>query len=69
MTSISITVYNFAVGLLERSGYLGVFALMVMESATLPVPSEVVLPFAGYYLVSKLDFNFWIVVVVASLGS
>jgi len=29
-------------------GYLGLFALMVMESASLPVPSEVVLPFAGY---------------------
>ncbi len=29
-------------------GYLGVFILMTLESAALPVPSEVVMPFAGY---------------------
>jgi membrane protein DedA with SNARE-associated domain len=29
-------------------GYPGLFALMVLESASLPIPSEVVLPFAGY---------------------
>ena len=29
-------------------GYLGLFVLMTMESAALPVPSELVLPFAGY---------------------
>ncbi len=41
---------------------------MVLESATLPVPSEVVLPFAGY-LVFTGQMNFWIVVIVASIGS
>lgn len=29
-------------------GYVGLFALMVLESASVPIPSEVVLPFAGY---------------------
>jgi len=29
-------------------GYAGLFLLMVLESASLPIPSEVVLPFAGY---------------------
>jgi len=41
---------------------------MVLESATLPVPSEVVLPIAGW-LVSKNILNFWVVVIVASIGS
>ncbi|MDA4114423.1 MAG: DedA family protein [Thaumarchaeota archaeon] len=42
---------------------------MAMESATLPIPSEVVLPLAGYYLVYLGHFNFWLVVIAASIGS
>lgn len=41
---------------------------MVMESATLPIPSEVVLPLAGY-LVYTGQMNFLIVLIVASVGS
>ncbi len=33
---------------IERLGYLGIFVGMVLSSAPLPVPSEVVMPFAGY---------------------
>lgn len=53
---------------MASAGYAGVFILMVLESATLPVPSEVVLPFAGY-LTYLGQLNFWAVVVVATLGS
>ncbi|MDA4137277.1 MAG: DedA family protein [Thaumarchaeota archaeon] len=67
--SISGTIYDFAINLMQSSGYLGVFILMAMESATLPIPSEVVLPFAGYYLVYLDHFDFWAVVAVASAGS
>ncbi len=49
-------------------GYPGIFVLMVMESATLPVPSEVVLPLGGY-LVYQGRLEFWSVVAVATLGS
>src|SRR6266581_8969662 len=41
---------------------------MVMESATLPVPSEVVLPLGGY-LVSQGRLEFWSTVAVATIGS
>ncbi|MDA4110920.1 MAG: DedA family protein [Thaumarchaeota archaeon] len=66
--SISSQIFNFALSLIVNSGYSGVFVLMVLESATLPVPSEVVLPIAGW-LVSKNILNFWVVVIVASIGS
>ena len=41
---------------------------MVMESATLPVPSEVVLPLGGF-LVSQGRLEFWSTVAVATIGS
>jgi membrane protein DedA with SNARE-associated domain len=69
LVSISQTFYNLAVSLIQSSGYFGVFGLMVMESATLPIPSEVVLPLAGYYLVYVGHFDFWLVVIAASIGS
>ena len=68
MLSISSSIFNFAINLVEKSGYAGVFVLMVLESATLPVPSEVILPVAGY-LVFLGQLNYWVAVVVASIGS
>ena len=49
-------------------GYIGVAVLMVFESMILPVPSEAVMPFAGF-LVAQGKFNFWIVVIVSAIGS
>jgi membrane protein DedA with SNARE-associated domain len=48
-------------------GYAGIFSLMLLESSSLPVPSEVILPFAGY-LVSSGVLNFWMVVVVSTIA-
>lgn len=66
--ALSDVIFEFALGLMAQAGYLGIFALMVMESATLPVPSEVVLPLAGY-LVFQGRVEFWATVIAASLGS
>jgi membrane protein DedA with SNARE-associated domain len=49
-------------------GFSGIFGLMVLESSSLPVPSEVVLPFAGY-LVFKGQLNFWVTVLVATVAA
>ena len=48
-------------------GYFGIFILMSMESAALPIPSEVVMPFAGY-MAYKGIFNVVIVSIVGALG-
>ncbi|MGA2664549.1 MAG: DedA family protein [Nitrososphaerales archaeon] len=66
--SLSDQIFNFATSLMQKTGYGGVFFLMMLESATLPVPSEVVLPFAGY-LVYLGQLDFWTAVAVASAGS
>lgn len=60
--------FNFVVNLIGSFGYTGIFVLMVLEGATLPVPSEVILPFAGY-LVYQGKLDFWFVVLVATVGA
>lgn len=53
---------------MSKYGYLSLFALMALESASLPVPSEVVLPFAGYLVYVGL-MNFWVAVLVSTAAS
>lgn len=53
---------------MTKYGYASLFALMAIESASLPVPSEVVLPFAGY-LVYTGAMNFWVAVAVSTAAS
>ena len=48
-------------------GYAGVFLLMLLEASSLPIPSEVILPFAGY-LVSVGQLNVWITILVATVA-
>jgi membrane protein DedA with SNARE-associated domain len=46
-------------------GYGGVFFLMLAESVSLPIPSEVILPYAGY-LVFSGRFDFWVTVLLST---
>ena len=70
-------VIPFLNGLYGAVGYLGVLVAMAIESAMVPLPSELILPYAGF-LVSDLTqiepltggpWNFWIVVVAATIGN
>jgi membrane protein DedA with SNARE-associated domain len=56
------------IGLASGAGYLGVFLLMLLEAAAFPIPSEIILPFAGY-LVSQGTLDFWPVVFYSTLAS
>jgi len=60
----SATLNNF----MTTYGYASVFVLMLLESASLPVPSEVVLPLASYF-VRAGTLSFWPVVVVSTVAS
>lgn len=48
MVGIIETVANFAIFLIENLGYWGVFIGMTLESACIPIPSEVIMPLAGF---------------------
>jgi membrane protein DedA with SNARE-associated domain len=42
------TLSNFVISVIEQFGYAGVFVAMGLESACIPLPSEVIMPFAGF---------------------
>lgn len=50
--------------LMESYGYVAMFVAMVLENANIPVPSEVVLGFAGF-LISQGVFSFWTTFLIA----
>ncbi len=66
--SLTAFVAENATKLIDASGYPGVFLLMAMESMVLPVPSEAVMPFAGF-LVASHRFAMAGVAVASTLGS
>jgi membrane protein DedA with SNARE-associated domain len=58
----------FLLGLSAGTAYTVVFVAMVLQSACIPIPSEVIMPFAGYKLAhSWLDLI--VLATVASLAS
>jgi membrane protein DedA with SNARE-associated domain len=49
-------------------GYGGIFGLMILEASSLPIPSEVILPFAGY-LVSLGHMDLYLTLIVATAAA
>ena len=70
-------VIPFLTSLYEALGYLGVMVAMAIESAMVPLPSELILPYAGFLIsdpsqiepLTKGPWNFWIAVVAATVGN
>jgi membrane protein DedA with SNARE-associated domain len=59
---------NFVIQTISNTGYLGIFALMIAESALIPIPSEIIMPFSGY-LASIGKFNPILVIIAGSVGN
>lgn len=49
-------------------GYPGIFLLMAIESTVIPLPSEIIMPPAGY-LASKNEMNIFLAIISGTLGS
>ena len=58
---------GFIIAVISKTGYLGVLLLMTIESACIPLPSEVIMPFAGY-LVYTGRFNLMWAATAGALG-
>lgn len=65
---ILFPVAQWVIETISDLGYPAVFILMVVESALIPLPSEITMPFAGS-LVATGRFNIWMVSVAGGLGN
>ncbi|MHB8621686.1 MAG: DedA family protein [Chloroflexota bacterium] len=61
------SVVSLATSAFSSLGYGGVVLLMAIESCCIPLPSEVILPLAGF-LVAQGRFSFWGAVFAGSVG-
>src|SRR5512136_2055404 len=68
LTDIFAAIGSFALSTIHLLGYSGVFFLMMLESMVVPVPSELVMPFAGF-LVAQGKLNFILVILSSTTGS
>ncbi|MCW4115060.1 DedA family protein [Aurantimonas sp. MSK8Z-1] len=67
MHGILQTLSDAIIALISSTGLLGVALLMALESACLPIPSELIMPFAGY-LVSTGQFSLIGVALAGAIG-
>ena len=59
---------NTAIYLIESLGYWGIFLGMTIESACIPLPSEIIMPFAGY-VVWEGKMTLWGITLAGTLGN
>ncbi len=59
---------GFITNIISQIGYVGVFLLMTLESALIPIPSEVIMPFSGF-LVATEQFNIFYILIAGTLGN
>jgi membrane protein DedA with SNARE-associated domain len=70
MTIVEIItpVVHFIMSIISDLGYAGIFLLMVLESALIPIPSEIIMPFSGF-LVTTGSLGSIGVILAGSLGN
>jgi membrane protein DedA with SNARE-associated domain len=65
---MTLRIFEFITQLINASGYLGIFVTMTLESMLFPIPSEAVMPFAGFLAYEgKMDIS--VVVLVSSAAN
>lgn len=61
-------VFDWITETIQKLGYWGIAGLTLLENIVPPIPSEVVVPLAGY-VAAKGELAFWGVVAAASIGA
>jgi len=68
ITDLLVWISAFIIQVITSLGYFGILLTMALESAALPIPSEIIMPFAGF-IVFQGGFSFWLVVAVGTIGN
>ena len=68
LLSITDPLVNFAVDIVEKVGLIGIFVMMTLESACIPIPSEPTMLAAGFGA-SRGDYPFMAVVLVGTVAN
>ncbi len=69
MESILHAVTNWTTTKIAQLGYWGIIIMMGIESACIPLPSEIIMPFGGYLVSTQPDtFSIWGMGVSGALG-
>jgi membrane protein DedA with SNARE-associated domain len=76
LDALDAIVLPFLESLYERLGYIGVVIAMTIESCAIPLPSELILPFAGWSVsrgliepLTSAPWSYWGAVVAGVLGN
>jgi len=59
---------NYITQFMAATGYVTVFFGMVLESMIFPIPSEAIMPFAGF-LIAEKKLSFFLVILISTIGS
>ena len=68
MTNLIQTIGAWSISVISTGGYAGLFLLSFLENLCVPIPSEIVMPFSGY-LVLTGQFNMVWVLAVATIAN
>lgn len=68
LSSIFTAIAHFITTTISTLGYPGVILLMAIESAMIPLPSEIIMPFAGF-LASEGKFGLWQLACCGAFGN
>lgn len=60
--------FETIVGIVSQSGYVGIFMLMFIENLFPPIPSELIMPLAGF-VAARGELNLVLTIIVGTLGS
>ena len=68
LASLTDPIVNFAVDVVDEMGLPGIFVLMTLESACIPIPSEATMLFAGFN-VSRGEYSLLVVTLVGTFAN